>query len=79
MPYKAEIWHPLSREQYLFKHRFSDICQCVFKFLRQKNKDYFENLNIDSITDNKVFWETLYSLLTISKNSKIALLEKMKF
>ena len=31
LPYKAENWHALSHEQCFSKHRFLDICRCVFK------------------------------------------------
>ena len=51
---------------------------CV-KLLRQNKKWYFENLNINSITNNKLFWKTvclLFSKKHISKNSKILRLEK---
>ena len=29
--YQAGNWHALSHEQYFSKHRFLDICRCVFK------------------------------------------------
>ena len=31
---------------------------CV-KLLQQKWRQYFENLNLSSITDNKLFWKTV--------------------
>ena len=39
---------------------------CV-KLLQQKKRQYFENLNLSSITDNKFFWKTV-SPLSIEKN-----------
>ena len=34
---KAENWHVSSHEQYLSKHRFLDICRCVFKKIFRKD------------------------------------------
>ena len=39
---------------------------CV-KLLQQKKFQYFENLNLSSITDNTLFWKTV-SLLFVEKN-----------
>ena len=50
---------------------------CV-KLLQQKKWQYFENLNLSSITDNKLFWKTVSPLFTeknASKNNKITLVE----
>ena len=50
---------------------------CV-KLLQQKKRQYFENLNLSSITDNKLFWKTVSPLFTEkngSKNNKITLVE----
>ena len=46
--------------------------------LEQKKRQYFENLNFSSITDNKLFWKTVSPLFTEkngSKNNKIRLAE----
>ena len=32
--YKVENWHTLSDDQKIFKHRFLDICHCLFKYQR---------------------------------------------
>ena len=48
------------------------------KLLQQKKRQYFENLNLSSITDNKLFWKTVSPLFTEkngSKNNKITLVE----
>ena len=53
---------------------------CV-KLLRQKKKKHFENLNINSITHKKLFWQTvcpLFSEKHISKISKSHFLKKKK-
>ena len=50
---------------------------CV-KLLQQKKRQYFENLNLSSITDNKLFWKTvspLFKKKNGSKNNKITLVE----
>ena len=50
---------------------------CV-KLLQQKKRQYFENLNLSSITDNKLFWKTVSPLFTEkngSKSNKITLVE----
>ena len=50
---------------------------CV-KLLQRKKRQYFENLNLSSITDNKLFWKTVSPLFTEkngSKNNKITLVE----
>ena len=36
---------------------------CV-KLFQQKKRQYFENLNFNSITDNKLFWKTVSPLFT---------------
>ena len=48
------------------------------KLLQQKKRQYFENLNLSSITDIKLFWKTLSPLFTEKdgfKNNKITLVE----
>ena len=53
---------------------------CV-KLLQQKKRQYFQNLNLSSITDNKLFWKTVPPLFTEkngSKNNKITLVESGK-
>ena len=48
------------------------------KLLQQKRRQHFENLNLSSITDNKLFWKTVSPLFTEkngSKNNKITLVE----
>ena len=50
---------------------------CV-KLFQQKKRQYFENLNFNSITDNKLFWKTVSPLFTEkngSKSNKITLVE----
>ena len=52
------------------------------KLLQQKKRQHFENLNLSSITDNKLFWKTVSPLFTEkngSKNNKITLVEGGKF
>ena len=44
-------------------------CNYFVKLLQQKKRQYFENLNLSSITDNKLFWKTVSPLFT----EKIAL------
>lgn len=42
-------------------------------------KEYFENLKINGITDNKLFWKIVFHMSSEkhnSKNSKIILLKK---
>ena len=34
------------------------------KLLQQKKRQHFENLNLSSITDNKLFWKTVSPLST---------------
>ena len=46
--------------------------------IQQKKRQYFENLNLSSITDNKLFWKTVSPFFTEkngSKNNKITLVE----
>ena len=48
------------------------------KAITAKKGQYFENLNLSSITDNKLFWKTVSPLFTKengSKNNKITLAE----
>ena len=40
------------------------------KVLQQKKRQYFENLNLSSITDNKLFWKTVSPLFTEKNGSK---------
>ena len=51
---------------------------CV-KLLQQKKRQYFENLNLSSITDNKLFWKTVSPLFVEkkngSKNNEVTLVE----
>ena len=50
---------------------------CV-KLLHQKKRQYFVNLNHSSVTDNKLFWETVSPLFTKkngSNSNKITLFE----
>ena len=50
---------------------------CV-KLLQQKKRQYFESLNLSSITDNKLFRKTVSPLFTEkneSRNNKITLVE----
>ena len=50
---------------------------CV-KLLQQKKRQYFENLNLSSITGNKLFGKTVSPLFTEkngSKNNEITLVE----
>ena len=42
---------------------------CV-KLLQEKKCQYFENLNLSSITDNKLFWKTVSPLFTEKNGSK---------
>ena len=52
--------------------------QLLCKVLQQKKRQYFENLNLSSITDNKLFWKTVCTFFTGnngSKNNKISLVE----
>ena len=49
---------------------------CCVKSLQQKKRQYFENLNLSSITDNKLFWKTVFPLFTEKnglKHNKITL------
>ena len=50
----------------------------MFKFNQKRKKNYFSNINIRDITDNKRFWETVKPLFTdkIPTKSKITLIEK---
>ena len=50
VPYKAENWHTWSYEQYFSKHRFLDICRCVFNFamLQKKEKSVIRQIFIFS-------------------------------
>ena len=48
------------------------------KVIATKKRQYFENLNLGSITDNKLFWKTVSPLFTEKngpKNNKIILVE----
>ena len=48
------------------------------KLSQQKKRQYFENWNLISITDNKLFWKTVSPLFTEkngSKSNKITLVE----
>ena len=47
-----------NRLSYAKQHNY-----CV-KLLQQKKRQYFENLNLSSITDNKLFWKTVSPLST---------------
>ena len=50
---------------------------CV-KMTKKVKREYFENLNLNSITDNKKFWKSVKPNFTnkIKKNEKIILVEK---
>ena len=58
---------------------------CV-SLLRQNKKDYFETLDMKSVTDNKMFWKTVAPLfsnkskasnkITLSENEKLITPEK---
>ena len=50
---------------------------CV-NLIRQAKKQFFSNLNIHDVTDNKTFWKTVKPLLTdkVKTKSKITLIEK---
>ena len=37
-------------------------CNYCVSLLQQKKRQYFENLNLCSITDNKLFWRTVSPL-----------------
>ena len=37
---------------------------CFSKLLKERKRQYFENLNLSSITDNKFFWKTGSPLFT---------------
>ena len=37
---------------------------CFSKLLKERKRQYFENLNLSSITDNKFFWKTESPLFT---------------
>ena len=39
-------------------------CNYCVKLLRQKKRQYFENVILSSITDNKLFWKTVSPLFT---------------
>ena len=48
------------------------------KVIATKKRQYFENLNLGSITDNKLFWKTVSPLFTEKigpNNNKITLVE----
>ena len=62
------------------ENRLSHAKQCNYfvKLLQQKKRQYFENLNLSSITDNTLFWKTVSPLFTEkneSKNNKITFVE----
>ena len=50
--------------------------KCV-KFLRQAKRDYYGNLDVKSITDNRKFWKTVKPLFSekVQTSSDITLLE----
>ena len=50
---------------------------CV-NLIRQAKKQFFSNLNIHDVTDNKTFWKTVKPLLTdkVKTKSKITSIEK---
>ena len=51
------------------------------KVVTAKKRQYFENLNLSSINDNKLLWKTVFPLFTEtnrSKNNKITLAESGK-
>ena len=50
---------------------------CV-SLIRREKKNFFNNINIHHITDNKTFWKTVKPLFTykIQRKSKITLIEK---
>ena len=52
---------------------------CV-KLLQKTKKDFFNNLNVKQVTDNKQFWKTVKPCLTNKtlKDEKIALIENEK-
>lgn len=57
----------------------SDNAVNVLSYYLKRKKHYFENLNINSIGENKLLWKTVYFCFVKkhnSKNSKITLLEK---
>ena len=53
----------ITRENRLAHAKQRNVC---VKLLQQKKFQYFENLNLSSITDNTLFWKTV-SLLFVEK------------
>ena len=56
-------------------------CNYCVKLLQQKKRQYFKNLNLSSITENKLFWKKVSPLFTEkigSKNNKKTLVEDSK-
>ena len=54
-----------------------DLCVSL---LRQNKKDYYENLDIKSVTDNKMSWKTVVPLFSnkSKRSNKITLSENEK-
>ena len=42
-------------------------CKCCVKLLQQKKRQYFENLNLSNINDNKLFRKTVSLRFTEKK------------
>ena len=63
------------------KLAYAKQCNYCVKLLQQKKRQYFKNLNLSSITENKLFWKKVSPLFTEkigSKNNKKALVEDSK-
>ena len=76
-----------SCDQTLKKIGSPNIRQCNYcvNMLRRKNREYYEEhynkLNINSITDNKLFWKSICRLLSekkLSESSKNTFIETFK-
>ena len=63
------------------KLAYAKQCNYCVKLLQQKKRQYFKNLNLSSITENKLFWKKVSPLFTEkigSKNNKKTLVEDSK-
>ena len=64
-----------------FKNAYNKQRNICAKMVKKAKKEYFQNINLSKITDNKKFWKTVRPLLSnkVKTNHKINLTEKKCF
>ena len=60
------------------KKAYNKQCNNCVSMVKKAKKEYFQNINLSEITDNKKFWKTISPLYSnkVKNNQKINLIEK---